>query len=296
MDASEPMGASQPVLYEELLEVVTRAIAKLDLDWPVEQQKQRTPRQLCTVTVNMCEPETCTLLRYGLCPATADKPQTAFSIPLLELFVCLSLECHVSAEGFCNTLRWKNNLTLAEVNTLYRALVGESISHFRHHHFRQRRLVDVCPQLDDGTTCPACPKDVEDYLLSHLDSSKPHEDCSNFKAGNVLRSQQQAKKRDVTGVFGASSYPLYFIDALLQRCEDKNIHLRVVYDIACVVASHLQKSGEGIPHNISLAVPAFHVYGHKLPCQCSGNFLLIGSNLKQNHGSEWAAIYLDWLG
>ncbi|XP_047671916.1 uncharacterized protein LOC113663663 isoform X2 [Tachysurus fulvidraco] len=36
------------------------------------------------------------------------------------------------------------------------------------------------------------------------------------------------------------AYPLYVIDALLQRCEDKNIHLRVVYDIACVVASHLQ--------------------------------------------------------
>ncbi|XP_060714607.1 uncharacterized protein LOC132838346 [Tachysurus vachellii] len=302
--------------------------------------------RLCTVTVDMCacEPETCTLLRYGLWPATADKPQTAFSIPLLELFVCLSLECQVSVEGFCNTLRWKNNLTLAEVNTLYRALVGESISHFRHHHFRQRSSVDVCSQLDDGTTCPACPKadgdmivtldanfglvrkqssgtsaveplhgtrmfvdekDVEDYLLSHLDSSKPHEDCSNFKAGNVLRSQQQAKKLDVTGVFGAScrhemplmfvnmsqgerlAYPLYVIDALLQRCEDKNIQLRVVYDIACVVASHLQKSGEGIPHNISLAVPAFHVYGHKLPCQIKySTRRLDGFGLTDGEGME----------
>ncbi|XP_056604136.1 uncharacterized protein LOC130420674 [Triplophysa dalaica] len=212
--------------------------------------------RLCTVTVNMCacEPETCTLLRYGLWPATADKHQTAFSIPLLELFVCLSLECQVSVEGFCNTLRWKNNLTLAEANALYRALVGESISHFRHHHFRKISLVDVCPQLGDGTTCPACPKadgdvivtldanfglvrkqssgtsaieplhgtrmfvgekDVEEYLLSHLDSSKPHEDCSNFKAGNVLRSPQQAKKLDVTGVFGAScrhEMPLMFVN------------------------------------------------------------------------------------
>ncbi|GAA6111800.1 uncharacterized protein LOC120485855 isoform X2 [Tachysurus ichikawai] len=241
----------------------------------------------------------------------------------------------VSVEGFCNTLRWKNNLTLAEVNTLYRALVGESISHFRHHHFRQ---------LYDGTTCPACPKadgdmivtldanfglvrkqssgtsaveplhgtrmfvdekNVEDYLLSHLDSSKPHKDCSNFKAGNVLRSQQQAKKLDVTGVFGAScrhemplmfvnmsqgerlAYPLYVIDALLQRCEDKNIHLRVVYDIACVVASHLQKSGEGIPHNISLAVPAFHVYGHKLPCQIKySTRRLDGFGLTDGEGME----------
>ncbi|XDV26641.1 hypothetical protein PO909_030295 [Leuciscus waleckii] len=102
--------------------------------------------RLCTVTVNMCacEPETCTLLRYGLWPATAEKPQTAFSIPLLELFVCLSLECQVSVE----------------------ALVGESISHFRHHHFRQRSLVDICSQLDDGTICPACPKADGDMIVT----------------------------------------------------------------------------------------------------------------------------------
>lgn len=85
--------------------------------------------QLCTVTVNMCacEPETCTLLRYGLWPATADKPQTAFSIPLLELFVCLSLECQVSVEGFCNTLRWKNNLTLAEVSQFAEVLSWNTV-------------------------------------------------------------------------------------------------------------------------------------------------------------------------
>ncbi|XP_035852925.1 uncharacterized protein LOC116055146 [Sander lucioperca] len=232
-----------------------------------------------------------------------------------------------------------------EACTLLRALVGESISQFRHYHFQQRSLVDVCPQLDDGTTCPACPKadgdmivtldanfglvrkqssgtsvvepfhgtrmfvdekDVEEYLLSHLDSSKPNEDCSNFKAGNVLRSQQQAKKLVVTGVFGAScrhemplmfvnmsqrerlAYPLYVIDELLRRCENKNIHLRVVYDIACVVASHLRKSGEGIPHNISLAVPAFHIYGHKLPCQAVGrcNRRLEGFGLTDGEGME----------
>ncbi|CAM4721750.1 unnamed protein product [Leuciscus chuanchicus] len=302
--------------------------------------------RLCTIPIDMCEcePEACTLLRYGLWPATAEKPQTAFSIPLLELFVCLSLECQVSFEGFCNTLRWRNNLTLTEVNALYRALVGESISHFRHHHFRQRSLVDICPQFDDGTTCPACPKvdgdmivtldanfglvrkqssgtslveplhgtrmfvaknNVQEYLLSHPDNSKPHEDCSNSKAGNMLRSQKKEKKLDVTGVFGAScrheiplmfvnmsqgerlAYPLYVIDELLQRCTKKNIHLRVVYDIACVVASHLNKSGEGKPPNISLAVPAFHIYGHKLPCQIKySTRWLSGFGLTDGEGME----------
>ncbi|XP_026124397.1 uncharacterized protein LOC113106538 [Carassius auratus] len=103
--------------------------------------------RLCTVTVNMCacEPETCTLLRYGLRPATATSPrQTAFSIPLLELSVSLSLECQVSVEGFSQ----------------------HPISHFRHHHFRQRSLVDICPQLNDGTICPACPKADGDMTVT----------------------------------------------------------------------------------------------------------------------------------
>ncbi|XP_047672600.1 uncharacterized protein LOC125138365 isoform X2 [Tachysurus fulvidraco] len=167
--------------------------------------------RLCTVTVKMCacEPETCTLLR---------------STPFTEPW-------------------WENPYHDHDFGFVRKQSSGTSAVEPLH-----------------GTRMFVDEKDVEDYLLSHLDSSKPHEDCSNFKAGNVLRSQQQAKKLDVTGVFGAScrhemplmfvnmsqgerlAYPLYVIDALLQRCEDKNIHLRVVYDIACVVASHLQGS------------------------------------------------------
>lgn len=73
--------------------------------------------QLCSFRVSLCscEPETCTLLRYELWPATPERPQMAFSIALLELFHYLSLECQVSVERFCNMLRWKNNLSLAEV-------------------------------------------------------------------------------------------------------------------------------------------------------------------------------------
>ncbi|XP_056604140.1 uncharacterized protein LOC130420676 isoform X2 [Triplophysa dalaica] len=168
--------------------------------------------RLCTVTVNMCtcETETCTLLRYGLWLATADKHQTAFSIPLLELFVCLSLECQVSVEGFCNTLRWKNNLTLAEADGDVIVTLDANFGLVR----KQSSGTSAVEPLH-GTRMFVSEKDVEEYLLSHLDSSKPHEDCSNFKAGNVLRSPQQAKKLDVTGVFGAScrhEMPLMFVN------------------------------------------------------------------------------------
>ncbi|KAK2821370.1 hypothetical protein Q7C36_020713 [Tachysurus vachellii] len=128
--------------------------------------------RLCTVTVDMCacEPETCTLLRYGLWPATADKPQTAFSIPLLELFVCLSLECQVSVEGFCNTLRWKNNLTLAEADGDMIVTLDANFGLVR----KQSSGTSAVEPLH-GTRMFVDEKDVEDYLLSHLDSSKPHE-------------------------------------------------------------------------------------------------------------------------
>ncbi|MEQ2297459.1 hypothetical protein AMECASPLE_034830, partial [Ameca splendens] len=100
------------------------------------------------------------------------------------------------------------------VNMLYRALVGESISQFRHYHSRRRSLAGLCDLFDDGTACPACPKadgtmivtmdanfghvrkrssgrsvtellngnsmfvrdeDLKEYLLSHPDCSKPTE-------------------------------------------------------------------------------------------------------------------------
>ncbi|KAJ8380083.1 hypothetical protein SKAU_G00008610 [Synaphobranchus kaupii] len=105
-----------------------------------------------------CESEPCTLVRYGLWPATAEKPQTAYSISLLELLLSLSMECQVSVEGFCNAMRWKNSLYLSEVNTLHKGLVGEAIARFHHHYFRQRTFRDLCAQVDDGTPCPACPK------------------------------------------------------------------------------------------------------------------------------------------
>ncbi|KAJ8351549.1 hypothetical protein SKAU_G00230250 [Synaphobranchus kaupii] len=112
-----------------------------------------------------CESEPCTLVRHGLWPATAEKPQTAYSITLLELLLSLSMECQVSVEGFCNAMRWKNSLYLSEVNTLYKGLVGEAIARFRHHYFRQRTFRDLCPQLDDGTSCPACPKNGQKVVL-----------------------------------------------------------------------------------------------------------------------------------
>ncbi|MEQ2297458.1 hypothetical protein AMECASPLE_034829 [Ameca splendens] len=63
------------------------------------------------------------------------------------------------------------------------------------------------------------------------------------------------------------AYPKFIIRELEKRYKNKNINLHFIYDIACVLFTHIHKTGEVIPQGISMAVPAFHVYGHKLQCQ-----------------------------
>lgn len=114
--------------------------------------------RLCTIPIDMCEcePEACTLLRYGLWPATAEKPQTAFSIPLLELFVCLPLEGQFSVEGFCNTLRWRNNLTLTEVSQIAEVILK---SHLWCQHFRSWNIKTKSKSLRKHLGSCSCMKE-----------------------------------------------------------------------------------------------------------------------------------------
>ncbi|XP_019643793.1 PREDICTED: uncharacterized protein LOC109484877 [Branchiostoma belcheri] len=274
-----------------------------------------------------CEPEPCTLLRLGLWAASTEAPATAFSVSLLEWLVVLSLECHISVEGFCNTVRWKNNLSLEEVNSLYRSLVGVPISEFRQYVYKQRTLQHVCPQLDEGTCCPVCPKSngkqvilldgnfglvrksssgtsyaephhgtrmfadddtVQDFMSTYSDATKPSEDCSNFQAGSRLRSKNKQTKLDVSGVFGAAcrhevpllfvnmthgerlGYPVFVLQRLVQQAQGNNLQLQIIYDIACVLKAHLsdpKNKQEDLLAQLELAVPAFHIHGHKTRCQ-----------------------------
>ncbi|KAJ8375611.1 hypothetical protein SKAU_G00061910 [Synaphobranchus kaupii] len=135
--------------------------------------------------------------------------------------------------------------------------------------------------------CDTCVTETHRNSLHLPDHWK---DCSSFQAGNLLRSKNKQRKLDVTGVFGAScrhempimflnmahgerlGYPLFVIEELLRRSETEDqsetVRLHVVYDIACVLAAHLQNSGNTCAFKqLSLAVPAFHIYGHKASCQ-----------------------------
>ncbi|XP_078676405.1 uncharacterized protein LOC144913536 [Branchiostoma floridae x Branchiostoma belcheri] len=210
---------------------------------------------------------------------------------------------------------------------VYRSLVGVPISDFRQYVYKQRTLQHVCPQLDEGTCCPVCPKSngkqvilldgnfglvrksssgtsyaephhgtrmfadddtVQDFMSTYSDATKPSEDCSNFQAGSRLRSKNKQTKLDVSGVFGAAcrhevpllfvnmthgerlGYPVFVLQRLVQQAQGNNLQLQIIYDIACVLKAHLsdpKNKQEDLLAQLELAVPAFHIYGHKTRCQ-----------------------------
>ncbi|KAJ8346570.1 hypothetical protein SKAU_G00279710 [Synaphobranchus kaupii] len=96
------------------------------------------------------------------------------------------MECQASMEGFCNAMHWKTSLCLSEVNTLYKGLVGEAIVHFRHHSYSQRTFRDLCPQLDDGTSCPACPKNGEMVIQLDANFGLVRKASSGVSVGELL--------------------------------------------------------------------------------------------------------------
>ncbi|XP_033113345.1 uncharacterized protein LOC117113944 [Anneissia japonica] len=181
-----------------------------------------------------CEEEVTTIIKLNLWPATAKCVKVAFSIELLKWMEVLLLECQVSTKGFCEALTLKNDLQPFEVNQLKELIRKETVFEFRHSYYKMRNI------SDDGTVCPACPKDggtkfvsldanfglvrkknsghsleppkhenryfvadgkVQEFVGHYNDCSSSKE-CHRFKAGDKVRSKSCSDKMDITGVFG----------------------------------------------------------------------------------------------
>ncbi|KAL3859476.1 hypothetical protein ACJMK2_009696 [Sinanodonta woodiana] len=114
--------------------------------------------------------------------------------------------------------------------------------------------------------------------------TKNEVECNEFQAGNALRSKVKNKKLDVTAVFGSTcrhEFPYLFFNLkhgerigysvfLLEKivAENKNVDIHVMYDIACLLESHLKKNQRmDLLDAVKLSIPAFHCYGHKMACQ-----------------------------
>ncbi|XP_057300747.1 uncharacterized protein LOC130635433 [Hydractinia symbiolongicarpus] len=103
--------------------------------------------------------------------------------------------------------------------------------------------------------------EVVNFLEKYDDSSgETRKDCSNFQAGNNIRSKRKTNKLSVTGVFGMScrheysklflnmchgerlGYAVMLLDKILQESNGKQLNVHIVYDMACVLKRHLQVS------------------------------------------------------
>ncbi|XP_066932743.1 uncharacterized protein [Clytia hemisphaerica] len=127
--------------------------------------------------------------------------------------------------------------------------------------------------------------EIDSYMLKYDDALKT-KDCSNFQAGNNLRSKRKTKKLSVTGIFGMScrhefpklflnmrhgerlGYAVYLLDHLLEENNNKNLLVHIIYDIACVLKLHLKKKNTLMKYrDFKFGIPVFHSYGHRGDCQ-----------------------------
>ncbi|XP_041481377.1 uncharacterized protein LOC121428660 isoform X2 [Lytechinus variegatus] len=286
----------------------------------VFDSKGRLHNVLCTFC--KCEPEAATLVRYSLWP-TQLNPRKAVSMELMTFIHYMQVEAHVSLKAACQVIGFQNRLSEREVNALYSELIQYSFSHFQA--FYTNVDAKIVPEYECNHSCPACPKVtgqvivcidgcfglvrrkkagssaggtthqttffveddyvktfVDGYRIEHGQASK---NCSQFKAGTLLRTKKKADALDVKGVFGAvcrHGFPLAMLNMFqgeslaysvcmiehLKATLPEGITMHVAYDIACQLTAHLKKTGQAkLLEEIKLVLPAFHAYGHKASCQ-----------------------------
>lgn len=65
------------------------------------------------------------------------------------------------------------------------------------------------------------------------------------------------------------AYPVWILNDLLNDLDEiSGIDVYMLYDIACLLESHLQVQGQQhILEHVKFAIPIFHSYGHKANCQ-----------------------------
>ncbi|XP_071138989.1 uncharacterized protein [Mytilus edulis] len=136
---------------------------------------------------------------------------------------------------------------------------------------------------------------VDDFIKDY-DTPKIEKNCSNFQAGNDIRSKAKNNKMSETAVFGATcrqyflqkffslkhgeklGYAVFLLELLLKKNSDRQMHIS--YDIACLLKKHLEKAGRNdFLKKLTFSVPIFHCYGHSISCQ-----ILIGPRRTENHG------------
>ena len=141
--------------------------------------------------------------------------------------------------------------------------------------------------------------------------------CSDFLAGDSLRSSRRYHALDETALFGCTcrhEYPRLFINLrhgersvfvqftttgndlsshvcfslayivwlleALQHQVSPNVDMYVIYDIACSLVQHLKAKGAVhlLEGGTKFALPSFHAYGHNAQCQVSKHYKYYSMN------------------
>ncbi|XP_070179045.1 uncharacterized protein [Littorina saxatilis] len=137
--------------------------------------------------------------------------------------------------------------------------------------------------------------------------------CSQFQAGDTLRSKNKTAGLDVTGVFGSVcqhefpgvmvnlkhgerlSYPVFILQDLLSRTKNISAPQKqlVMYDVACMLRKHLEVRKSQLLQHFTFSVPAFHRFAHNMACQLSfGQRCTVGAGLHDGEGMERVWAYL----
>lgn len=127
---------------------------------------------------------------------------------------------------------------------------------------------------------------VDEFVADSTTSKAVTNDCNDFLAGSMLRSASRYRALDETAVFGYCcrhefpgrfinlkhgerlAYPVWMLEHIIQKHSHHDSEIFVMYDIACSLFRHLQAHSRlDILGSLSLCLPTFHSYGHKVACQ-----------------------------
>ncbi|CAI8020679.1 hypothetical protein GBAR_LOCUS12350 [Geodia barretti] len=284
--------------------------------------------QTVSVTFCECEPDALTLMRLRYWPGTPKRPAVAFSFALMDWLELLLLECQVAVKDFATVLELRITASLRQMPcTIYPVLI-DAFEEYRYYKGQIRSLKGVCENVSAACpACPKtegtvtisidgnfglCRKKaagssshgplsgtkmfldqsmVTNYITHYSCPTTVYrgtQQCSDFLAGNALRSNSRYSRLDETGVMGAAcrhEYPICFLSLqhgerisysvlLLEKLREKfrNHHIQFMYDIACTLKKHLMNAGRrDLLETVELAIPVFHAYGHKMACQIEFN-------------------------
>ena len=74
--------------------------------------------ECCIETCSCKEAIAATYLRNNLWPSSASRPTMGFHMEFMKWVKYLIIEAHTSLQAICQTVRWKNNLSVQEVSLI----------------------------------------------------------------------------------------------------------------------------------------------------------------------------------